>query len=448
MTRVRKYLKLIVFAVVVIGMAVFLFNYSKQTTTAYETSCPEEMSDQECLDYLEAQAEKINNEKGDIEQSLQDENYEQLSLTQQITYIQDKIQNLELEIADKEVSIEQKNVEIRVLGEEVLKIQNSIDTLTQEINILEKTAEQRAKESYKLTYLSPIDILITSQDLDSLLMQMKFIMEAREKDRELMADLNVSRNKLSDEEEILENKRSEIQVKRNEIENDLITLAEDRKELESSKEEQQVLLAESQRREAEYQAELDELAAIEANANQTIAQLIMRMYEEGQLGDGTRVEKGDYVGFQGHTGCSFGSHLHFSVNSGTSYSGWGYFWGDITPESYMTSTIPEAGRKITQGYHQGKAIDMVSTTEGNQLDNTYGSCWGGQPDKGQCYWVDPGDIPCAPSYSGWLPLQGEGAPVRNIMGGKVYYGTESWYGGKFAMVVHDNGYVSIYLHIR
>ncbi|MDD3661519.1 MAG: hypothetical protein PHG63_00450 [Candidatus Dojkabacteria bacterium] len=436
----------VVLAVVVfLGLSTFDLSSSTQ---AYETSCPAGMDPEACLDFLQEQAQLIQSEKEGFEQSVNAENFEQSSLSQQISYLNSLIQETELKVAEKTVAIEQNTVEIQLLGKEIVSVQNSIDTLTQEIALLEDIMRKRTKTSYKMTFMSPLEVLLDSSDFETLMRRMKYLVEAKKKDRQLLTDMAIARDQLSDEEAILADKRMKIQEKRNTIENEKLEIAQEEKNLESQKAQQQVLLAESQRREAEYTASLAALRKKEESVNQVIAQLIMQMFESGQLGDGTRVEAGHYIGFQGHTGYSYGSHLHFSVNNGTKVPGWGYFWGNIAADSYISGDIPLSGSpRITQWYHQGYSIDLVSTTAGNQADNVYGKCWD-HPTENQCYYASRGSISCDPSYEGWLPLEGEGAPVRAIMGGTVYYGVEQKCGGYYAMVVHDNGYVSIYLHIR
>ncbi|MBN1617997.1 hypothetical protein JW887_01480 [Candidatus Dojkabacteria bacterium] len=441
MKKLNVVYKLIVFSIFIVLSFLFLSNYVLTKTEAYDTTCPSEMTDEECLEYLQEQANLIGQEKSGIQNSINQEDLAQMDLSQQIAYFANQVKQTELEISEKEVEVESLTVEIRLLNNDINDLNNSIDTMTQEINTLETDVRARTKESYKMTYISPVQIFIDFNDLDSVMMQVKFLMENRKKDLLKMDELIAAKDELDKQEEELNQKKKDVEDKRQSMETTLAELATDRINLESQKAQQQVLLAESQRREQEYQAQLSSLESIENSANQQIGQLIMRMYEQGQLGDGTTVSTGNIIGFQGHTGCSFGSHLHFSVNSGIAYSGWGYFYGDINPYNYINSSVPMVDSIITQGYHQGMAVDMVSGSGGNQ--------------SGGRYCVNPGELACAPSYGNcsqasymWFTLRGEGAPIKAIAPGKVYYGVESWYGGKFAMVVHDNGYVSIYLHIQ
>lgn len=442
-----KFLIILVFASILFAL---LYQRADISLDSYASAsaCPESMPNEERLECLKQEMSKIEGQKQSVEGSIDSENFEQLSLYEQINYLSSLVEETELKISEIEIDIETKNLEVILLGESILELQNNIDTLLQEINRLELRISDRTVTSYKISLMSPVEVMLESQDLETMMRRMKYLLEMKKKDREILVDMKGSRLELEEEEEKLAQMRSEVQEKRNEVENQRSELAEERANLKSQTGQQQLLLAESQLREQEYLQELQRLQTLETQANQQIAQLIMQMYEQGQLGDGTNVNRGDYIGQQGHSGYSYGSHLHFSVNDGTRFGYWGYFWGNVNPYSYINSSIPMPESTVTQGYHQGLSIDLVSTTAGNQLDDIYGKCWQ-NPTTNQCYYANLGSITCDPNFEGWLSLEGEGAPIRSVSNGKVYYGTENLCGGKFAMVVeNETGYVSIYLHLK
>lgn len=392
--------------------------------TAYETTCPDWMSDQECLDFLQEQAQQIANEKNNLNTSIDAENFEQMSLSQQIAYLASKVTETELEIAEKEIDIEKKNVEIRILGNDILDLQNSIDTLTQEINNLEDIMTNRTQASYKMTFISPLEVVLDSRNFETMMRRMKYLMEAKKKDRELLSDMAVSKDQLEEEEEILNEKRAEIQTKRNDIEAQMAELAEDRKNLESQQAQQQVLLAESQRREQELLALLEKTRETQDALDEAITQKINEMWESGELGDGVYIPAGTRIGGMGNTGLSTGPHLHFSIDDGNS----SICYGNISPWSgYLTKGpdywaigtygwiyyyvraqsihTPLAGTMIlTQDHHQGKSIDIVS-------------------------------------------LDGIGASVYSVLSGTYWHGQDQ-YGGKFAFIEHSDGKITCYLHLQ
>jgi hypothetical protein len=219
-------------------------------------------------------------------------------------------------------------------------------------------------------------------------------------------------------------------------------LAEDKKNLEAQKAQQNSLLAESERREREYKENLETLKDTQAAVTQKITQLIMELYNSGQIPANTPVQKGDIIGFQGHTGFSYGSHLHFEVY----YQGVpvdpfvkGYLTGGAlySPVGPGSKGAPLTGGYLTQTFWSNhQAIDLVSYTSGIQDGSRY------KEDGSNCC-LSYGCVP-----AGWYPLRGEGAAVRAIESGKVTDVRVGICGGKYTIVDHGNGLSSLYLHLR
>jgi peptidoglycan hydrolase CwlO-like protein len=441
----RFSIKITITILMLVGLFTALTNMAAPTpkVNAYDTSCPDHMTAEECLDYLQEQSEQIHEERNELDNSIESENMEQMSLSQQIAYLANKIKDTELSITEKELDIEKKNVEIRLLGEDIIELQNSIDTLVQEINNLEEIIDDRTAASYKLTFVSPLEILLDSKNFESMMRRTKYLVETRKKDRELLADMASSKQQLEKDEQILTDKKKEVQEKRNSIESQMAELAEEKNNLESQKGHQAELLAESRRREQEYEENLEELKAAEAVITQRITQLIMELYNSGQIPADTPVSRGDTIGFQGHTGFSYGSHLHFEVY----YNGYpvdpfvkGYLSGGTlyNPVGASSKGSPLAGGYLTQTYWSGhKAIDLVSHTSGIQDGSRYY-----EDGSNCCNYIGA----CVPQGS--YPLRGEGAPVQAIEAGKITDVRVGYCGGKYTIIDHGGGLSSLYLHLR
>jgi murein DD-endopeptidase MepM/ murein hydrolase activator NlpD len=86
---------------------------------------------------------------------------------------------------------------------------------------------------------------------------------------------------------------------------------------------------------------------------------------------------------------------------------------------------------------------MVSTIDGDQSGSTYIVA------SGICANVDRF---IREFGRNWAYLTGEGAPIKAITSGTVYYGVYSTklpqYPCKYALLVHDDGNKSFYLHLK
>jgi peptidoglycan hydrolase CwlO-like protein len=410
---------------------------------AYETTCPEGMTDQECLQFLQDQANQVRNDANAINGVLSQEQYEQMGLIDKINYLNGQISGKQAKIDEMEIDIETKNVEIRIIAKNINDIQENINTLTQETDQLRDTIGKRLSTSYKYNKMSPLEIVFSADNFDTMLRKTKYLLEARKKDKDQLELLTYNIQTLQSEEQELSNKKADIQTKRNEIEIQKTDIFTQKQALVPQQTELSVLIAESRQREADYKAQLAALSGVQNSIDGQIQAMIMRMFHEGQLGNGTYVAQGQIIGFQGHTGCAFGSHLHFGMVQGNNV--WsadvnpfsGYLNGGAWYGAYVSSgsaSAPLGGAVVTQGFHLGMYLDLVSTTEGDQ--------------SGNYYYVNPGDIACSPGTSGWMSLGGEGAPIYSVLAGTVYYGVDSWGGAKYALVDHGNGLVSMYVHIR
>jgi len=408
----------------------FLSSYKDEPVFA-QASCPSSIdpSSIECLDYLRNQLSQLEKQQGTIQKQLKDEEYQQLTLSEKISYINNQIEQTEKVIKSLEVEIAANDVEIKLLQEAITELEDSISLLRQEISILEKSVTKRVTESYKYSYIGPLELFLDIKNLSNILRKTKYLAMTRSQDKKSLEDYGVKIDDIRSEEEILAEKKASLQIVRNSIEEEKIELAETRESLNAQKSERERLLAESKAKEAEllaaYQSNLKKLSDLDS----AIIAYINTHGDQARMYG--RVNGGDWIGRMGNTGYSSGAHLHFSVRSSNSGSvcngnipilsghlregepswitGWdGWRW----PYMYAGSMrMPIAGPYVimSQNYHQGYAIDLISF----KTDRTV-------------------------NY---------GAPIYAILPGTLYRGKDG-YGGVYAYIVHDNGWVSCYLHIQ
>jgi peptidoglycan hydrolase CwlO-like protein len=425
-----------------------LVKYKDQPVYAGAT-CP--YSDpQRCLDYYNSQLDSLQNQKSSLTNQLNEEQYKQLSLEGKISYINGQITQTENVIRSLEIEIAAENIQISLLETDIQEKEDSVSLLKQEVNVLEGTVNQRITESYKYSFVGPFEVFLDTKNLSAVLRKTKYLIITRAQDIASLEDYSLKITALKKEEEELSKQKDEVLAKKKEIEKQTEDLAEQNKALTTQKAEKNSLLAESKAREAKYLAQLNTISKSISETEKYFEQVMLQLYNTGKLGSGTQVLAGTVIGIDGHTGCSFGSHLHFAVMKNNSY---------VNPLNYYTQSggylkpgsltkVPMSSAYITQYFSSSKphyALDLVSMSAGNQNLDQYTVPYG------LCSTVDSIlNSRKAQGLDDWNKayLRGEGAPVYAVANGKVYYYTDS-NGAKYAMLVHTSGSLkTFYVHLK
>ena len=400
-----------------------------QTVSAADFDCPATMTDEECLIYLQNLANQLTQENNQINQQLSQEEINRLGIFDQLDYYNNLVVQTQGEIDKLELDVERTAVEIRILNRDVDQLLLQIDTVGQELNKTQEALQKRVAISYKRSTSSPLQLLLNGEEVNNLLRQIRYLKSTRERDLALLVDLSEKKLEFKDEQVELEAKREQVEEKREFIAQQQSQLAVEKQALAQQQGIQQQLYAESNAKIAEYTAVLDENRVYQASLDEQVSQLVAKLTAETDLSQGDYVNAGSVIGYMGNTGCSTGAHLHFSINDGNKVPGWGYFWGNVNPWSGYLSlsneyiggenggwkyfyvlgnamVLPLQGQTVlTQNHHQGMAIDLVS-------------------------------------------LDGAGAPVYAARGGNITQGVESVCGGKYVLIQHPDGLVTVYLHLQ
>lgn len=417
---------------------ILLFDSISKPAKAYDTSCPEGMTDRACLDYLQDQANKIAADKRNLSNQISSEQYAQLDLYDKIAYIQGQIKATEENIDLLQLELNQKNVEIRILNKEIGEIQNNIDTASSEIVRITETIRKRVALSYKYSTRSTIELFLDFKEVDSLLRRLKYLKDTKERDRNLLEGMSEQIAELENKQFALTEKKEAVKIVQQEAKDKKDELFEEKVKLDSQKGEFQSLYAQSKSREQQYQASYARLKEIEDAATAQITQLIFELFRSGTIAANTPVNAGDIIGFQGHTGMTFGAHLHFEYrrNGVIVNPNNGCFTASLyTYPSPINCVVPLDGAYVTQFPHvYNHAIDMVSYTSGDQTGRLKSFP----------------ELICAGYHrpAGYYSVRGTGAPVRTIKAGKATTVHTDVCGGKYVIVDHGNGESSLYLHLN
>jgi peptidoglycan hydrolase CwlO-like protein len=413
-------------------LSLFLLLFDSQNITQ-ASMCPSNMdpSSQECLDYLREQLANVNKQQSTLESNLKNEQYQQLSLQEKIAYINNQIEQTEEIISTLEMEIAAKDIEIGLLAKEIKTKEDDISLLTQEISILKETVDKRVTESYKYSFLRPLELFLDVKNIDSVLRKTKYLLETRTKDRNSLQHYNDFSIQLEQEEHLLANKKADVQKIRNDSEEENNQLKQEKIELNEQKAERTKLLAESEEKEKEFLNTLESNRSKQAAIDDEIMKYI-QLYGDKMANYGW-VSAGTWIGRMGGLPslCSTGPHLHFSID----VIGSGYYegFGQISPwEGYLTKG-PDYWLQSASGwkYYYVRSANMrVPVGKTAILTQDHHSAIRKAIDI---------SIPWAEGPYG--------TPIYAAMSGTLYKGVDRC-GETYAVIYHSNGLRTGYFHLQ
>ena len=186
------------------------------------------------------------------------------TLASQIAQFDNQIRLTQLKISDAQATIDRLEKEIGVLGFKIGYITDSVERL-------EVLLKQRIVATYQQSFISNLELLLTSRDFSDLVLRVQYLKQVQENDRRLLANLQETKSNYANQKDEREDKQAAIEENKKK----LLGL---KASLDTQKAEKQTFLEVTKNDEARFQRLLQqalaERKAIVAAFSQAVSRLI------------------------------------------------------------------------------------------------------------------------------------------------------------------------------
>ncbi|MBI3341587.1 hypothetical protein HY024_00530 [Candidatus Curtissbacteria bacterium] len=256
--------------------------------------CENGSKDSGCIDLLQKKIDDLGNQKK--------------TLSSQITQFNSQIQVTQLKIADAQATVDKLEKEIGALSARIGNINQSVDKL-------EGLLKERIVATYQQSFVSDLEIILTSSDFSDFILRAQYLKQVQENDKKILTNLQETKSNYANQKDERETKQAQVAASKKQLEGLKASL-------DSEKAQKQALLVTTQNDETKFQALLSQVQAEQAISFGGGSESFIRDVHTGD-------SIGSIASWGASAGCSSGPHLHFEVHKDGSIQ---------DPNNYLQST--------------------------------------------------------------------------------------------------------------
>lgn len=350
----------------------------------------------ECINLLQGKISELGTQKKTI--------------AAQIAGFDNQIRLTQLKIADAEAKIAQLEKEIGVLG-------FRIEYITESVDRLEVLLKQRIIATYQQSFVSNLELLLTSKDFSDLILRAQYLRQVQENDKKILANLLETKSNYANQKDERETKQAAIEDNKTKLQGLKVSL-------DKQKVEKQAFLEVTKNDEVRYQRLLAQAQAERAIVFGGGTDVFMRDVSQGAT-------IGSIASHGASPGCSTGAHLHFEVQKNNSVANPNsYLKGANFSYSYPSDQYSYYGTVSPSGDLPWPLNEPITIHQGYGSHTFAQSFYSGGVHTG-------------------IDMDSGSSTVKAVKSGKLYGGSYNCSNGKlyYAKVVHDDGLVTWYLHM-